>query len=135
MNYGILSLLIVFLIIGIIISSFLIYKRATKKQLICPINDSCNKVLESRYSHIFYIKNDAIGLLFYLFFLFLLLYFLFYSNNSSIILTIIKIISGIAVLFSAFLTYIQSKIIKAYCFYCLSSALINLFIFLVVLIA
>ena len=129
------NLLIIFVIIlailGIINTSYLIISRLKKRKLICPINQDCNKVVESKWSKIFYINNDYLGLLYYLFILIGVLYLNFVSEN---ILFIMKIVSIISLSFSIFLFYIQARIIKSYCFYCILSLLINLFIFISIII-
>ena len=118
--------LIVLAILGIFDSGYLIKKRVKKQPLSCPINGGCEKVVESRWNAIFFIKNDVLGLFYYIFILFLTLY-LFFVSDKFLFLT--QIFSGISLLFSLILVFIQVKIINEYCFYCLISALINLLIF------
>ena len=118
--------LIVLAILGIFDSGYLIKKRVKKQPLSCPINGECEKVVESKWNAIFFIKNDILGLLYYFLILFLVLYLFFISEK---LLFLIKILSGASLLFSLFLVFIQAKIIKRYCFYCLISAFINLLIF------
>ena len=118
--------LIVLAILGIFDSGYLIKKRVKKQPLSCPINGGCEKVVESRWNAIFFIKNDVLGLFYYILILFLALY-LFFTSEKLLFLT--KLISGASLLFSLFLVFIQAKIIKEYCFYCLISTLINLLIF------
>ena len=122
--------LIVLAILGIFDSGYLIKKRVKKQPLTCPINGGCEKVVESKWNAIFFIKNDFLGLFYYILILFLVLYLFFISEK---LLFITKIVSGASLLFSLFLVFIQAKIIKEYCFYCLISALINLLIFVNVL--
>src|SRR3990167_1490369 len=119
--------LIVLAILGIFDSGYLIKKRVKKQPLSCLINGGCEKVVESRWNAIFFIKNDVLGLFYYILILFLALY-LFFTSEKLLFLT--KLISGASLLFSLFLVFIQVKIIKKYCFYCLISALINLLIFI-----
>ena len=118
--------LIVLAILGIFDSGYLIKKRVKKQPLICPINGGCKKVVESKWNAIFLIKNDVLGLFYYILILFLALY-LFFISEKMLFLT--QIISGASLLFSLVLVFIQVKIIKEYCFYCLISAFINLLIF------
>ena len=117
--------LIVLAILGIFNSGYLIKKRVKKQPLICPINGGCKKVVESKWNAIFFIKNDVLGLFYYILILFLALY-LFFISEKMLFLT--QIISGLSLLFSLVLVFIQAKIIREYCFYCLISALINLLI-------
>jgi len=118
--------LIVLAILGIFDSGYLIKKRVKKQPLSCPINGGCEKVVESKWNHFLLIKNDIAGFLYYILILFLALYLFFVSDK---LLFFTKIIAGISLFLSAILTFIQFKIIKETCFYCLISALINLLIF------
>ena len=118
--------LIVLAILGIFDSGYLIKKRVKKQPLSCPIDGGCEKVVESKWNHFLFIKNDTAGFLYYILILFLALYLFFISEK---LLFLTKILSGASLLFSLFLVFIQAKIIKNYCFYCLISALINLLIF------
>lgn len=118
--------LIVLSMLGIFDSGYLIKKRVKKQPLTCPINGGCEKVVESKWNAIFFIKNDIFGLIYYLLILFLALYLFFISEK---LLFLTKILSGASLLFSLVLVFIQAKIIKEYCFYCLISAFINLLIF------
>ena len=118
--------LIVLAILGIFDSGYLVKERVKKKPLSCPIDGGCEKVVESKWNTTFFIKNDILGLFYYVLILFLTLYLFFISEK---LLLFTKILSGASLLFSLFLVFIQAKIIKEYCFYCLISALINLLIF------
>ena len=122
--------LIILAIIGIVNTAHLIFKRKKQKSVVCPIGGDCEKVLASKYSKTFFIKNDVIGLLYYIFILIFALSIPFLSDK---LITYELIISGIALLFSAYLVFVQAVIIRMYCFYCLVSALINFFIFLNIL--
>jgi len=120
--------LIVLALLGIADSGYLIWKRARKEELACPIGGhDCNIVVESKWSSMFGVKNDILGLVFYLFLIagaFLLL------KEFQFVRYVIFAASALALLASAYLFYVQSRILKKYCFYCLLSALINLLVFL-----
>lgn len=118
--------LIILAILGIFDSGYIIKKRVKKQPLTCPIDGGCEKVVESKWNHLLLIKNDVAGLLYYFLILFLVLYLIFISDS---LLSFTKIIAGVSLFFSLILVFIQFKIIKEYCFYCLISALINLLIF------
>ncbi|MEK6872903.1 MAG: vitamin K epoxide reductase family protein [Nanoarchaeota archaeon] len=124
------NLLIIFAVLGIINTCYLILNRIKKKSLICPINGDCNKVVKSKYSHIFYVYNDNLGFIYYLLVLITAI-FLFSSKNT---LFFMKIISGIALLVSIFLFFIQARVLKSHCFYCSLSNLLNLAIFAIFLV-
>ena len=66
--------LIVLAILGIFDSGYLVKKRVKKQPLSCPIDGGCEKVVESKWNKIFFIKNDFLGLFYYILILFLALY-------------------------------------------------------------
>ncbi|NCN98638.1 hypothetical protein GW923_00410 [Candidatus Pacearchaeota archaeon] len=51
--------------IGIINSIYLVLKHYKKKPLVCPMNHDCRVVTESKWSKIFIIRNDFLGVIFY----------------------------------------------------------------------
>ncbi len=120
-------LLIVLSLLGVADSVYLTWKHYRKQPLACPLNDKCEIVTESRWSKVFGIRNEVLGIIYYLFVIGGALYFFFVDEN---IKTIFVIFTGLALLFSLFLLFLQSYVIKSYCFYCLISALISLLIFL-----
>src|SRR3989344_6085658 len=94
-------------IIGVIITSYISISHILKRNVVCPISSkSCNVVLNSKYSKTFGIKNEFIGLIYYIFII--LTIFLPYLNNFIILI----------------------KIIKNYCFWCIFTAIINVGIFI-----
>ncbi len=123
--------LIVLALLGIIDSAYLAWTHFMKKQLVCPI-DGCEVVVESKWNKIFFVRNEILGLMFYI--AVLIGAILLFQGSSIKILFSIKtwllVLSTIGLLFSTFLVYVQAKIIKSYCFYCLISSLITLLIFL-----
>ena len=114
--------------LGITNSVFLYYKHKNKHPLVCPLNSDCNVVINSKWNNLFGIKNEILGILYYISILIgaILLYF----NNKTTIYYLLLILSSIALLFSGFLMYIQKYKIKEYCFYCIISAIISLLIFI-----
>jgi len=113
---------------GMVNSSYLVYKHYQKKPLVCPLNHDCSKVTESKWSKIFFIRNEVLGLLFFIFLLMSMIILIF-NPDLNILKTIVLISTGLSLLFSISLVLIQKYIIKDYCFYCLISALITLLIF------
>ena len=125
------STLIVLGILGVVDTSYLIWKSRKKQPLVCPIGEKCNIVLNSKWNKIFFIRNDVLGLLFYI--SVIIGAFLLFFNANGIVKTFLTFGSGFGFLFSVFLVLVQTKILKNYCFYCLISAFLNLLIFLNVL--
>jgi uncharacterized membrane protein len=111
--------------IGISETAYLIKSKIKSEAPICPINEDCGKVLESKYSRTLGIPNEFLGLLFYV----------FVSLSAGILVAdaisgetarwlglIVKILIAAGSLFSLFLTYLQWRVIKSWCFWCLMSA-------------
>lgn len=129
MNTAFITTFIVLCISGIVNSSYLVYKHYKKKPLMCPLNHNCSIVTESKWSKMFFIRNEILGLIFYIAMFLSILILMLYPSLSSILKIIILLATGFSLLFSIFLVLIQKYVIKDYCFYCLISAVITLLIF------
>src|SRR3989344_2641186 len=111
---------------GIADAGYLFWKHYhnTTKPLVCPLDHDCSKVTESRWSTIFWARNEVLGLLFYVAMLVAgLAAFSLFSFPLSLL---IKLSAGFGLVFSLFLIWVQIYKIKDYCFYCMISALITL---------
>ncbi len=120
---------------GVLDAGYLVWKHYGHKSspLVCPLDHDCSKVTESKWSTIFGVRNEVLGLLFYIFMLIsvLILFFMPGLILLSISLALlIKLAAGAGLLFSLFLIWVQIYKIKDYCFYCALSALINLLLFM-----
>ena len=107
--------------IGISETVYLIRKRIAAEQPVCPIGKGCATVLTSKYSKIFIIPNDVLGLLAYIV-ISVIAAFLVIGTNVFFWGVVIKILVGLASLVSLFFTYLQWREIRAWCFWCLMSA-------------
>lgn len=121
-------------ITGIADAGYLVWKHYhnSSKPLVCPLDHDCSKVTESRWSTIFWVRNEVLGLLFYVSMLVagLIVFFMpVFSLFSFPLSLLIKISAGAGLLFSFFLIWVQLYKIKDYCFYCILSALITLLLF------
>ncbi|MBI5397970.1 hypothetical protein HZB03_00770 [Candidatus Woesearchaeota archaeon] len=123
---------IVLAICGISICAFLTWKHHQKKKtpLVCPLHHDCSIVTESAWSHLFYFRNETLGLFYYVSMLVGITGTLFFSVPGPRFLMLLPYITGFGVLFSAFLVGVQIFKIKDYCFYCLISALVTILLFL-----
>ena len=121
---------IVLSITGLLISGFLIRKHYLKQKqpLVCPLNHDCSVVTESKWSHIFYVRNEVLGFLFYAALLTGIIIVLVLPQLVMITKLILLATAG-GLFFSLFLIFVQVKLIKDYCFYCLLSAGISLLLF------
>lgn len=114
------KLILLFCLMGIAVSSYLLYGKLLGSEIICGIS-SCGIVNESKYSMLFGIPVSALGLLFYF---------------GMAFVTIVKmdklflIGSIFGVLFSAYLSFIEAFVIHAWCQWCVFSAWITICLFL-----
>ncbi len=118
---------IVLSVLGLIDSGYLYWKHKTEQPLICPVNHDCSKVTESRWSRIFIVRTEILGMLYYGFLLGSALAATFFYPW---MFKIILFATTAGLLFSIFFMYLQKYVIKEYCFYCILSAIISLLLFL-----
>mgnify|MGYP001597252082 FL=1 len=111
-------------------SGYLVYKHHEKKPLICPLNHDCSIVTEGKWSKIFFIRNEILGLFFYIFLFISILILISNQNLLPTLRIIILLATSFGLLFSVYLILLQKYVIKDYCFYCLISAIITSLIFL-----
>ncbi len=113
-------------LVGVAETLYLIHKRRLADHPICPIGGRCNVVLSSKYNKTLGVHNDIAGLVFYLFFVILAALFLFEHQfvlaYQNIILTAAGAVLIVATLMSLGFIYLQWRVIKAWCFWCLMSA-------------
>lgn len=121
---------IVLAVLGIVDAGYLVRKHRDKKPLACPLNHDCSHVTESKWAKIFGLRNDILGLLFYVSMLAGAVALLFVPLPVAATLAgILLLACAGGLLFSTVLTVIQFTIIKDYCFYCLISAGLTVLLF------
>lgn len=108
--------------IGISETVYLVKKRRWAQKPICIVGEDCTKVLESKYSNIFVIPNDILGLLFYIALSLIASLLVIEIPPFSFWNAILGILILSGSLVSLFLTYLQFQVIKSWCFWCLMSA-------------
>lgn len=108
--------------IGISETVYLIRKRIASEKPICPIGEGCATVLTSKYSKMLIIPNDILGLLSYIIISFIAAFLVIGVGPIFLWNFALKILVAVASLMSIFLTYLQWRIIHAWCFWCLMSA-------------
>lgn len=133
MNDKILNRLIFVLsLLGLAVTSFLLYEYSLSGPVICPVGQGCDIVRASPYSHIFGIPIPILGLFFYLA---MVISTIMHSQrllNRN--LNKLQIVASVfAVGFGAYLTYLEAFVIKAYCFWCVISFIISIVILLAVI--
>lgn len=110
-------------ILGLIAAVFLAYEYLQTTPIVCPLTGSgCETVKNSAYSKFLGISIPYFGIAFYTFMAFISVMLSHKEFRSLKILQVLAIIP--AFLFSVYLTYLEATVIKAYCFWCLTSAAI-----------
>lgn len=116
--------------LGVANSAYLAQQEANGEPLICNIQNfsGCNIVAASEYSKLFGIPLAQYGILFFsiLFVLAALELVIF----DQLLRRVLQGISFVGVIASLYFTFIQAFVIQAFCIYCLASALVTLFIFI-----
>lgn len=109
--------------IGISESAYLIRARRAAQEPVCPIGHDCATVLNSKYNKILPgIHNDMLGMVFYLAMsLLMALIVILPAPPLWMPLAVFLLLAG-ATLASAVLFFLQWRVIKAWCFWCLMSA-------------
>lgn len=126
--------LILLAAVGLIDSAYIFYKKLRNEKLVCLIGKDCNKVIKSKYSSVFGIPNEVLGVLFYagvLGFFFISWLGIEYFFGVQLLL-IFRAAAFLAFLSSLFLAVIQIFILREWCEYCLLTAAVNLVIFILV---
>jgi len=129
------ALLFTLAAIGISETAYLIRSRIALKAPICVLGEKCRQVLDSSYQKTLGISNDVLGLVFY-FVVSLLSAFLVIEIEPIILWD--KIIGTLILggaLMSLYFIYLQWRVIKAWCFWCLMSAFTIFFMLLIILIS
>ncbi len=125
---------------GAAIAIYLIRQRKIHEMPVCILGDECHKVLKSKYNKLLGINNDILGLLFYILVSALSIYILvpILINSPFFILRPLYILILGAVLFSGallsvVLLFIQWRLIKSWCLWCVLSSIINILMVIIFL--
>jgi len=118
------ALIILIGIAGLGVSTYLHYqKKTTVEGMACPMDGSCEDVITSKYSKFLGLDVEVLGLLYYAVIIASYSIYLLTAQTlpSWFVLGVIAS-SALAVLFSAYLTFIQAFTLKMWCTWCLVSA-------------
>lgn len=115
------TLLIIFSVIGILDTLYLIYHKVRGTEVACPFfpKEWCHKVQHAPQSKTFGIPNSVAGFFMYLAILALSLMLL----NGGVSLVPIQAIVAIGFLFSLYFIYVQGFVLRAFCTWCVVSAI------------
>ena len=124
------ALILVLSLFGLADSAYLAQHEASGTPLLCNIQNlsGCNTVAASQYSRLFDIPLAEYGVLFFsvLFVLAALELVIF----DRLLRRVLQGVSLVGVIASLYFTLMQAFVIQAFCIYCLVSALVTLFIFI-----
>lgn len=119
--------------LGFMDASFLAGEHFLKMTPPCFIVQGCDTVTTSAYSKILGIPVSLLGTLYYLTILITVMYFVDKKNNST--LKLLHAMTSVGLLMSMWFLYVQAFIIKAWCLYCMFSALTSTILFIAVAVA
>ena len=120
-------LVIVLALIGFADATFLLAERISGAIIPCFITTGCDVVSKSPYSVLFGIPLSAYGMVFYLGIGILGLLYL--DTKNALFARLILLITTLDFLASAYFIYVQKFLIKAFCIYCILSAIISTILF------
>ena len=118
-------LIMVLSFVGAVETVYLIRKRIASEHPVCIIGQGCGAVLDSKYNRLFIVHNDVLGLMAYAAVLVLSILLLANAGPIDILRTLLFWLAGISATMSVVFTFIQWQIIRAWCFWCLMSAIIT----------
>lgn len=116
------ALLFTLAAVGISETVYLIKKRKAGERPVCVIGEQCHEVLESEYNKILGIHNDIFGLALYILISFVAAFLVIGIEPMAFWKKLASISILAATVASLYLIYLQWRIIKAWCFWCLISA-------------
>ncbi len=117
--------------VGFSICLYIYKKKGKGEHLVCPIGSNCNDVIYSHYAKTFGLRNEVGGMIYYIF-IFLINGSVLFNIKIPLQIMAFSIFSSfIAFLFSIYLICIQAFVIRKWCTWCVASAFISTFIFLI----
>ena len=125
MGNSFLSSFFVLAFLGLLDSGYLSITHFQKKKLVCPLDHDCSAVTESKWSSVFGVRNDYLGVLFYFSLLALGVTSIILPESAERLFTLTLIATIGGTIFSWFLIGVQTFALKDYCLYCVASALIS----------
>lgn len=122
-------------LVGFLIAGYLLLHRlGLVGQLLCGVGGACEAVQSSRWATQFGVPVPVFGVVGYLVLLAVALLGMQPGWADRRISLVLLVLSGGAVAFSAYLTYLEAFVIHAWCRYCVASASVTVLIFLLSLI-
>lgn len=125
-------LTVVFSLCGLVISVYIFTSVKAKKVLVCPIGTKCNEVVRSKYATTFGISNSILGIFYYGI---TAASYMAFSLRPELLQvaywgSAVAMATALALIFSSYLIFVQGVVLKKWCFWCVSSSLCTLAIFI-----
>lgn len=111
--------------VGFLVSSYLLKVKLLHEKLVCFLGEDCDVVVKSKYGATFGIPNELFGVLYYA--------GMFAGTLFSLPIVLLQTASILALSASLFLVLVQAFFLKKWCEWCMSTALVNLLLFLLVI--
>ncbi len=124
-------LIIIFLsFIGFLIAWNIHHKKTSGEKLVCLVGKDCDAVIHSQYSEFLGIPNAILGMFYFAFVaLSYGAHMIYPSIGTPAFVFVMLSVSALALLFSLYLTLIQTLALRTWCEWCVLSALISVSIF------
>lgn len=120
-------------ILGFLNAFYIFYQHKrevqTGQKMFCLMGRDCGEVVGSKYGKTFGVKNEKIGMICYFLVGFYSLMVMFFPGFGQNFWILIKIGMGFVTVFSLYLLYVQTVVLKKICSWCLIAIIINLLIF------
>ena len=129
MKFILINLISILGLVGFSISFYIYKKKSGKKKLICPRKTDCDNVVHSSYSKIVGIPIEILGMIYYFLISFIYVYSHVLGFWSSNVYMFVIGMTMCSVIFSIYLLLVQAFIIRKWCLWCISSALVSFLIF------
>lgn len=127
-------LVFIFSLLGLGVATFLLYEYSLNGPILCPTGRGCDIVRASSYSNFFGISIPLLGAAYYL--AMAVLSVVHSHQLPHKLVRKLQLLAALsAVIFGVYLTYLEGFVIKAYCFWCVSSFIISVVIFLALLLS
>jgi len=120
----------IFAFLGFADAAYLTADHYLAVPLPCSLTQGCDVVLNSQYATVGPVPVALLGALYYLAAFFLAIYIFSSESPKVSAARAIQGLSGLGLLASVYLVYLQFEIIRALCMYCLISATMTLLLFL-----
>lgn len=119
-------------LMGLFVSSFLLYEYSLQGPVACLIGTGCDTVRTSQYSSFLGISIPILGVLFYLV---MAMFSVVQAQKTlnNLLFQVKLLISLVGVGFGTYLTFLEVFVIKAICFWCILSYIISCMILLSVI--